>query len=417
MQILYRAFIGAYLLAIRCSATVGNSKARRWLEGRRNLLQQLSTLPGGEKRIWFHCASLGEFEQGRPLIEKMKTEFPGMKIVLTFFSPSGYEIRKGYPGADYIFYLPLDSEHNAEAFIRHVNPAIVFFIKYDYWYYFLRELYRKEIPVCVVSAVFRHKQVFFKWYGSFFRKMLRMVTMFFLQDQSSANLLDGIGIRNHIVSGDTRFDRVVTAAAEPKSFAVLDTFAKKDLIVAGSTWPNDEKLLRAVLHEFPSMKMIIAPHEVNSERIAEIRNFFPDSTLFSEMKEKGTSERIVIVDTIGLLSSLYRCGGYAYIGGGFGKGIHNTLEAAVYGKPVFFGTEYSKFRDARELIAAGGAYSVKDGQEMISVIRALVQDSGSYERSCEASAAYVAKNAGATGKVMAWLRQHPSGIAVIPPGN
>lgn len=371
-----------------------------------------SSLVPGEKRVWFHCASLGEFEQGRTLMEKLKLKRKEIKIVLTFFSPSGYEVRKNYTGADYVFYLPLDTKANAEKFISMIAPEKVFFVKYEFWFHYLHTLHKKNIPVYLVSTIFRPGQKFFNWYGGFFRSMLKTITHFFLQDEESAALLHAIGITNYTVTGDTRFDRVVESADGLKPIPMIEKFKDgKKILVAGSTWKEDEQLIKSsftylTFHPSP-LKLIIAPHEVNENRIREVQNFFSgyNITLFSEAKEETiSSSEILIIDNIGMLSSIYQYGSYAYIGGGFGKGIHNILEAAVVGLPVFFGPNYQKFREANELIERGGAFPVRSSDELTSTLNNLITHENKCAAASKVARDYVYERKGATEKILLFLK-------------
>ena len=362
-------------------------------------------LKPGEKRIWFHCSSLGEFEQGRPVMEKLKAVHPEIKIVLTFFSPSGYEVRKNYSGADYIFYLPADTSGNAKAFIELVHPWKVIFTKYEYWYHYFNRLKKENIPLFMISAIFRKDDRFFKWYGGFFRNMLKCVTHFFVQEEKSQKLLTKIGFTNVTVTGDTRFDRVVQAASQPKEIPVAKSFSQgRKVLVAGSSWIDDEKILAEVYNGCGGkLKLIVAPHEISASRIKEVLEIFSGAKteLFSESTEVSAAKAdVLIIDNIGMLSSLYRYGSMAYVGGGFGKGIHNTLEAAVFGVPVFFGPNYEKFNEAKELIACGGGYSLSNASALLVTVKTFLENENERIRHGKAAGEYVRSNAGATEKVL-----------------
>ena len=369
--ILYNLFLKFYSIALFLASPF-NSKASKWISGRRNIFDEIQKkLRPDEKRIWFHCASLGEFEQGRPLIEKIKKERPEIKIVLSFFSPSGFEIRKNYPLADYVFYLPIDSAFNANKFITLINPLHVVFVKYEFWYHYISELYRKNIPLYFISSIFRSSQHFFSWYGVFFRNILKKASWIFVQDMDSLALLKNIGVMNAEMAGDTRFDRVLEIASSSSSLPLLEKFASgNNVLVAGSTWPQDEKLILSLfssLDDRSAYKFIIAPHEISEEHIAQlIGSFGFGSIRYSELAEgNATSSKVLIIDNIGLLASLYQYGNMAYVGGGFGKGVHNVLEAAVFGIPVFFGPEHKKSREAKDLTEMGGAFSVESPDQFI----------------------------------------------------
>ena len=355
-------------------AAIFNQKAKLFIEGRKNVFKEISAkINPNDRPIWFHFASLGEFEQGRPVLEKLKSLDSDQKIVVTFFSPSGFEIRKNYSGADGIFYLPLDTLSNAEKFIELVNPKMAIFTKYEFWFYYFRELDKNKIPLYLISSIFRPNQSFFKWYGAFNRKILKYVTHFFVQNEESATLLNGIGISEASVGGDTRFDRVYENAASPKKIAEIERFcAESPVVVAGSTWLADEKIIVTLIEKHPDWKFIIAPHEVDEGHVAEIEKLFPTAVKFSVLNDHLRSSifhipsSILIIDNIGMLSSLYQYAKVAYIGGGFGVGIHNILEAAAFGLPVVFGPKYDKFQEAKDLIAIGAAKSINNEAELLS---------------------------------------------------
>ncbi len=411
MSFLYNLFIFFYRVAIYVASFTGNVKAKLWISGRKNGFDRIQQkLNAGEQRIWFHCASLGEFEQGRPVIEKFRLLFPDYKVVLTFFSPSGYEVRKNYSGADYIFYLPIDTRANARKFISLVNPEKVFFVKYEYWYYYFDELKKRNIQLFLLSAIFRPGQRFFQWYGYFFRHMLKSVSHFFVQDDQSATLLNSIGITNSTVTGDTRFDRVVEVAAIVKSIPLIEKFmAGKKIMIAGSTWEKDEQLLRRAYSELRTIcyKLIIVPHEINEKRIDQLIRMLSDFKVvkFSEAKEETiSSAEILVIDNIGMLSSLYQYGSLAYIGGGFGSGIHNILEAAVFGMPVFFGPNYQKFREANELVACGGAFSINSFEELKSGMMNFFNEEKKLSAASSVTKKYVHDRKGATENILEFVK-------------
>jgi len=361
------------------------------------------------KVIWFHAASLGEFEQGRPVIEQVRAQHPEYKILLTFFSPSGYEIRKDYPGADWIFYLPLDTPRAARRFVRAVRPQIAVFIKYEFWLNLLRELERSGCRTYLISAIFRPGSVFFRWYGGIYRRALAGYETIFVQRGESAALLASIGVTRAVEAGDTRFDRVAAIAAAAADVPAVERFrGGARLLVAGSTWPRDEQLLEQLFGRFPDMKMVIVPHETDHARIDRLVDSLPvPAVRYTQVAEAGDlsadglrEARVMVVDTIGLLSSIYRYAYLAYIGGGFGVGIHNTLEAATYGIPVAFGPNYQKFREARQMVDEGCAVSVATSGELELWISSFYNDQAAYERLCRQAAAYVASNRGATDAIM-----------------
>lgn len=361
------------------------------------------------KYIWFHASSLGEFEQGRPMMEKIKAEHPGYKILLTFFSPSGYEVRKNYNGADVICYLPFDTPYRVKKFVNLANPAIAVFIKYEFWGNYLCELKRREIPVYIISAIFRPDQLFFQWYGIPYRKMLTCFNHLFVQDQRSKALLEEYGITNVTVTGDTRFDRVLDVRRQAREISVVERFVKNEkgeqmlTLVAGSSWPQDEEILLRYFNEHPEMKLIIAPHEIHREHLMYIESLLkrPSIRLSEAAGDSNLSGKdCLIIDSFGLLSSIYRYGQIAYIGGGFGAGIHNTLEAAVYGLPVLFGPKYHKFKEAKDLIAVGGGFSVSDEKAFCAQMDELLTYHEVLEASGKAAGDFVKKNAGATDQVL-----------------
>jgi 3-deoxy-D-manno-octulosonic-acid transferase len=327
--------------------------------------------------IWFHFASLGEFEQGRPVLEAVKKDYPQHPIVVTFFSPSGYEPRKNTPLADAVYYLPLDRAANAQKFINTINPVMAIFTKYEYWYHFFNELHKQHVPLYIISGIFRPGQVFFKWYGGLHRKMLKMVTWFFVQDIPSKHLLHDAGITNVTISGDTRFDRVWANARQPKSLKYVAEFKNNQkLFIAGSTWPADEKLIADLVTQYPDWKFIIAPHEIGEDKISGLVNLLPKETTvrFSQINTLSALHTTLIIDNIGMLSSLYQYADIAYIGGGFGAGIHNTLEAAAFGMPVIFGPKYDKFKEARDLVELKAGFSINNQEELNAVAGLLMKD-------------------------------------------
>jgi 3-deoxy-D-manno-octulosonic-acid transferase len=403
MRLLYNIGIRLYWL-VAGLMSLWNRKAKLWITGRRNWYSALQgAIKQGDRVIWFHCASLGEFEQGRPVIEAVRERFPAHRIVLSFFSPSGYEKRKDYPGVDYVMYLPLDTRRNARRMVELLSPELVFFIKYEFWYHFLKQLKLKQVPVYLASGNFRSDQLFFKWYGGWYRKILDAFSHIFVQKEDSRLLLEQIGYGRVTVAGDTRFDRVSVLRTSEYAHPVLEAFAGgATVIVAGSTWEKDEQLLAHAYNELKhDLRWIIAPHELSKEHIASLQKRFPDSVLFSELKEElppGT--RVVIVDSIGQLSSLYRYGTLAYIGGGFGKGIHNILEAATYALPVLFGPRYEKFSEAVELVAHGGARPVNSEEELLFIIHEQLKNPKLLKTTSEISGTFVLERVGATSAIL-----------------
>lgn len=406
MTLFYLTGIKIYYLLIAI-ASMFNPKARFWIRGRKGIFNKLEQeLSSNEKIAWFHCASLGEFEQGRPLIEAFKEKYNDYKILLTFYSPSGYEIRKNYEGADYIYYLPLDTPQNAKQFLNIVNPKVVFFIKYEFWYFFIKEIGKREIPLFLVSGIFRKQQRFFKRYAIRSKKMLSYFKLFFVQNEDSAQLLKSIGLENVEVTGDTRFDRVYTIAKSSKNLPLIENFkGNNKLLIAGSTWKPDEDLLIKYINESKSdLKVIIAPHEIHLENITRIIksiNANLKSLKYSEANNENiTDANVLIIDNIGLLSSLYKYGDIAYIGGGFGKGIHNILEAATFGMPLLFGPNYLKFKEAVDLKKQGGAISIRNYKEFEMSLSKILNNTEYLKICSKISSGYVEKNRGASKTIM-----------------
>jgi 3-deoxy-D-manno-octulosonic-acid transferase len=361
--------------------------------------------------IWFHAASLGEFEQGRPVMEKIKALYPHYKILLTFFSPSGYEVRKNYPGADVICYLPFDTPYRVRKFIRLANPCMAVFIKYEFWANYLSGLKRRQIPTYSISAIFRPNQVFFKWYGKPYLRTLGCFEHLFVQEEASAELLSRYGISKTTVAGDTRFDRVLDVQRQACPLPVVEMFMKpahhrnRLTLVAGSSWPPDEELFIPYFNEHPEIRLIIAPHEIGRSRLLEIRSRLKrPSVLLSEADGKAAGQNdCLIIDSYGLLSSIYRYGDVAYIGGGFGKGIHNLLEAAVYGIPALFGPEHHKFKEAKDLIAAGGGFTVSDGNTLKARMDEWLENPSLLQAAGQAAGHFVRSRAGATETILKFL--------------
>jgi 3-deoxy-D-manno-octulosonic-acid transferase len=406
MNYLYNLGILAYVLLVRLLAPF-NSKARLWVEGRKGWETMLKEkVSRTNMNVWIHCASLGEFEQGRPLIEAIKKMRPDYKIILTFFSPSGYEIRKNYMNADYVCYLPADTPANAGKFIDHANPAVAIFVKYEFWNNYMLLLKDKGIPLYLISGIFRKDQHFFKWYGGFFRRMLFRFSHIFVQDTSSADLLKGIGIENVTAAGDTRFDRVIQIAGSAKNLPQIELFrGGEKMFIAGSSWHQDEEIISRYVNLNPGkMKWVLAPHEIDKANIDRLERLFSTTVVrFSELTEKSSGARVLIIDNIGMLSSAYRYAYIAEIGGGFGKGIHNVLEAACWGIPVLFGPKHKKFREAVGLISYDGARTFSTFEEFSRIIGDWLSNPGQYSLSAHNAAKYVQENAGATDKILAGI--------------
>jgi 3-deoxy-D-manno-octulosonic-acid transferase len=403
MRFIYNLVIFFYR-AIAWLISPLNSKARLWINGQKNCIKLLDQkINHNERYIWVHCASLGEFEQGRPVIEAIKKEKPWYKIVLTFFSPSGYEIRKNWPLADIICYLPADTPYNARKFIGILNPEKVIFVKYEFWNNYISELSRKKIPLFLISGIFRKDQHFFKWHGGFFRAMLKKFTRIYVQDQLSQDLLKSIGLENFAASGDTRFDRVMQIAAEAKSIPQLEQFSGGEkLFLAGSSWKPDEEIIARYIEKNPGkMKWVFAPHEVDEVNIGRLERLFTIKCVrFSEFISGNTDARVMIIDNIGMLSSAYRYAYIAEVGGGFGKGIHNVLEPSCWGIPVLFGPEHKRFREALELIENGGAANFNNFNEFEAIMDRWMTNENLYRQAAESAGKYVKKNSGATVRIM-----------------
>jgi 3-deoxy-D-manno-octulosonic-acid transferase len=387
MAVLYNISTYLFLVAIKF-ATLFNAKARLWVKGRRSIFKKLKkTLSNTENIVWFHCASLGEFEQGKPIIKAYKKKHPTHKVLLTFFSPSGYAIRKNTPLADFVFYLPADTNANAKRFIQLVNPIKVIFIKYEFWFNYMAECKKQNIPFYSVSSIFRKEQAFFKY--KWFTKQLSNVTHFFVQNKMSAELLKSIGFSNTTISGDSRFDSVLETTRNPKQFPLIEDFCKcKPTIICGSTWPKDEILLAKYIKENPQYNYIIAPHELHY--ISKLQKQ-TNALLFSKSTEQNIfTSNILIIDSIGILSHIYSYGSIAYIGGGFGSGIHNILEAITFGLPVVFGPNYKKVNEAKGLINIKSAVSVKDYSQLKKAFSTFKKFDNSIATN------YIKENSGAT---------------------
>ncbi|MEY4703432.1 MAG: hypothetical protein RIR96_1329 [Bacteroidota bacterium] len=401
----YSIFLFLYRLGISITS-LWSPKSQLWLKGRR----RFPKIDPSSKKIWVHCASLGEFEQARPVIEALKKQHPNIPLVLSFFSPSGFEVRKDYAFADKVIYLPMDGRRNAERLIHDINPMLVIWVKYEYWFHYLKTLNDKKIPTLLISSIFRTSQPFFKPYGSFWRKQLHFFSALFVQDEESSKLLHNIGFRENIfINGDTRFDRVLHLASDrisSENFGFVDE--KEKIIVAGSTWKDDEDLLLHFHQTHSDYKMIIVPHEIGDTHVEEILKRFRHSKRYSEWKKNSISEpekiKVWVVDKIGLLSTLYSISTISYIGGGFNKsGIHNILEAAVWSKPVIFGPNYQKFREAKDLIRMGGAFSVKNPDEWNSIMEIWHEFPEKMKEASEISGVYVRSNGGATERIMDYI--------------
>lgn len=400
---MYNIAIYVYLFAVKVVALF-KEKPSKMVKGHREVFEILrNKIDRNARYIWFHAASLGEFEQGRPLIERIRKEYPEYKILQTFFSPSGYEVRKNYEGADIVCYLPFDTPGNVRKFMELANPCMAFFIKYEFWQNYLNALYEKGIPVYSVSSIFRPNQIFFRWYGKDYRKVLKKFTHLFVQNEVSKQLLAGIGVDKVTVAGDTRFDRVLDICAAAKQLPLVQKFKGDALtFVAGSSWGPDEEIFIQYFNNHPEVKLVIAPHVVSDGHLKEIISKLQCTSIrYTQATEENVSDaRCLIIDCYGLLSSIYRYGEISYVGGGFGVGIHNVLEAAVYGIPVVFGPNNKKFREAQHLLEKKGGFEIKDYKDFECLLDKLLADKTYLEQSGKAAGDYVKHNAGALDKIM-----------------
>jgi 3-deoxy-D-manno-octulosonic-acid transferase len=395
--------IAAFFLKI---VALFSPKIKLFTEGRKNVFAILEEkIKPTDKTIWFHSASLGEYEQGLPVIEKIKEKYPAHKIIVTFFSPSGYEVRKNNNVADVTVYLPLDTKSNAKKFLKLANPELAFFIKYEFWLNYLKELETSKTPTYLISGIFRDNQMFFKWYGGFYRKALKAFTYFFVQNESSKEKIEAIGFHNVIVSGDTRFDRVNAILERDNTLDFIENFKNnKSTIVIGSSWPKDETLLAEYINQAPDdVKFIIAPHNIKSDQIASLKSQITKSTvLFSEKQDLDLSNyNVFIIDTVGLLTKIYSYGTIAYVGGGFGNpGIHNILEPATFGIPIIIGPNYSNFAEAVELVSLKGCIVINTSNDLKEGFDRLLDDKDFFEEKSRICRSYIQDNKGATNTIM-----------------
>lgn len=391
------------MLGVMLASLFDKKVATMW-KGERQAIDMLrSKIEPDARYIWFHAASLGEFEQGRPLMERIRRDYPEYKILLTFFSPSGYEVRKNYEGADIICYLPLDTNRNALAFLSTVKPVMAFFIKYEFWYNYLHILKERNIPTYSVSSIFRKEQVFFKWYGKHYSKVLKCFTRFFVQNERSRQLLSMRGIDAVDVVGDTRFDRVLQIKAASKRLPVVEAFKNgAKVFVAGSSWQPDEEIFIRFFNDHPDWKLVIAPHVISEDHLRQIMSRLKRKVVRYTMTDavEAADADVLIIDCFGLLSSIYRYGEVAYVGGGFGVGIHNVLEAAVWEVPVFFGPNNKRFREAQGLKRSGGGFEITSYEEFEQAMSAFISQPDTISRAGKAAGEYVQSLSGATDKIM-----------------
>ncbi len=401
-MLIYNIIINIYAFLIRFAA-LWIPKAKLWSDGRANIFERMAkSIPTSERIVWIHVASLGEFEQGRPLIEKIRKEQPEYKILLTFFSPSGYELRKNYEGADYIFYLPIDTPRNAKRFLDIAHPEIAIFVKYEFWLNMLFELRARKIKTYIVSAIFREKSVFFRSYGIYWRRALESFNTLFVQNQESKDLLSTIGIERVIVAGDTRFDRVASIASNNKKNDIIERFkGDTQLFIAGSTWPADEQILIPLIENNTGIKFVIAPHEIEDSRVEALTAKLNGAIRYTSIEQSSEIEgkQIIILDTMGQLSSIYNYATWAYIGGGFGVGIHNTLEASTFGLPMAFGPNYERFKEAHDMVELGASRSINNIEELEEWFAPLRDNREHLEKISEITRGYTHKNIGASQRI------------------
>lgn len=403
----YKIIVQLYGYLIRLAAPF-STKAKEWTKGRKLIEETLTNIPPNDKPIWLHSASLGEFEQARPIVDRLKKEYPHKKVLLTFFSASGYLPRKNYQNADFVTYLPLDSPQNASEFVEKVNPSLVIWIKYDLWYFHLTEIKKRNVPLILVAAQFRPSQIYFRSYAPFYKKALASFSHFFVQNAASAKILKESGFENSTIAPDTRFDRVFTVVQNAQEISEIAEFKNGEpMIVAGSTWPKDEKVLFDFLANLENPpKLLIAPHEITEAHLQQIMQLFgAEAKRFTQCKKEELAQtQILILDTMGMLSAAYRYGEFALIGGGFGKGIHNILEATVYGIPVFIGPKYQKFQEAKDLVEAKTVFPINDAAELLSVYNAINSEQN-LETISERQKEYINKNLGGTEAVFQYLKE------------
>ena len=408
MVVLYNFLILILRAGFRI-ASLFHPKAKAFVKGRKGVFKRMESLFSTNQSpvVWIHCASLGEFEQGRPLIEALKKEYRDVKILLTFFSPSGYEVRKNYNQADLVIYLPWDTASNASRFINIAKPTMAVFVKYEYWFHYTDVLKKKNVPIISISSIFRRDQAFFKSYGGFYRNILKNFSHFFVQNDLSLRLLRSIGIQNSSLAGDTRFDRVYEIVKHGEEIPIARKFKNgQNTFVVGSCWPEDFEVISPLVNQ-NNTKFIIAPHEITDDFIGSLeKSFTVKSVRYSQAQNTNHLEdyQVLIIDNIGMLSRLYRYGEFAFVGGAFGKGLHNILEAACYGVPIFFGNKnYEKFQEATDLINRGGAFEVKDYTDFKAKYE-MMNIPENFLLACEVTKLYVAENLGATEKIMRYCR-------------
>ncbi|MBO7287478.1 MAG: 3-deoxy-D-manno-octulosonic acid transferase [Bacteroidales bacterium] len=410
MNLLYSIAIRLYSGFVALASLLGNEKAKLWWNGRKNQWKNLISVNKNDEWIWIHVSSLGEFEQGLPVIERLKSDFPEYKLLLTFFSPSGYEPRKNFQLADKVAYMPSDTLHNAKKLIKNFNIKAAFFVKYDFWFNYMKVLKKNNIPLYYISALLHPNHYFFKFYSSWFRKQLRNVSHFFVQNDETAKLLKNIGIENTTVTGDTRFDRVYEIAKQSKSFPEIEKFINgRHCIIAGSSWPSDEKFIIPFLNKMPdNYCLIIAPHDISDSHIKQITSQLNNYVLYNQQSKvngqqptvNGQQPTVLVINTIGILKQIYKYARFAYVGGGFMSSIHNTQEALVFGCPVVIGPKYHQFVEAVDLVGDGGMFSVNNQQEFDDIFEKLINDDKFYNKASGICQDYIQLSIGATNKIM-----------------
>lgn len=404
---MYEIVISLYTLGVAVMSLF-NDKVKKMWRGEREAFRVLrNSVDPGSRYVWFHAASLGEFEQGRPIMERLRREHPELKILLTFFSPSGYEVRKNYEGADIICYLPLDTYFNARRFLNLVHPEVAFFIKYEFWWNYLHILKRRNVPVYSVSSIFRPNQVFFRWYGRTYSNVLKCFTRFFVQNEVSRQLLAKLGITEVEITGDTRFDRVLQIKSQAKSLPIVEAFRQNyKVFVAGSSWPPDEDIFIKYFNGRDDWKLIIAPHVIGEDHLQQILSKLKGKAVrYTEATPESVADaKILIIDCFGLLSSIYGYGHVSYVGGGFGVGIHNVLEAAVWNIPVIFGPNNERFQEAQDLLASDGGHQIDGYQQFESLMNGYIADDSLRKADGDKAAQYVSSKAGATGKILSAVK-------------
>ncbi len=408
---LYDISLNFYYIALTIAALI-IPKAKLWVDGRKGQWAKMEALNSDKTPvIWMHCASLGEFEQGRPILEELKKKYPEKRILLTFFSPSGYEIRKNYPLADYVYYLPLDTAQNAIRFLNSFPIELAIFVKYDIWYHYLKELQKRDIPTLLISAIFRPNQFYFKPYGSFIKTILKKLTHIFLQNEATQQLLKAQGFNNYSLAGDTRLDRVLEIGRQTPSYPILEAFCQDaEILIAGSTWPEDEHILIPYIkhNSTQNQRFILAPHQLKKESIQQLKQEL-GAICYSEAHEENVlNYTTLIIDNIGMLAYLYRFAHVAYVGGGFKTGLHNTMEPAAYGCPIIFGPKYQKFEEALQLVKTGGGFSIRNAKEFKQILLEL-QNKDKHQKAAQAASQYVLSNAGATRKIINFITKMETG--------